>query len=123
MKPELPFSRGLLIFAGLFFIVFVVMAANGADSSDHTPVVFEAESGTAGSGISIGQEGNIGYITAKTNFTGQSSPGDSTRLITCEIIFRDTGYYQLFVRMRVGAGAYDDDSFFAARGFGKKGLL
>ncbi|HNZ68996.1 MAG TPA: endo-1,4-beta-xylanase [Prolixibacteraceae bacterium] len=122
MKPELPFSRGLLIFAGLFFIVFVVMAANGADGSDHTPVVFEAESGTAGSGISIGQEGNIGYITAKTNFTGQSSPGDSTRLITCEIIFRDTGYYQLFVRMRVGAGAYDDDSFFAARGFGKKGL-
>jgi len=89
---------------------------------DPTPVVTEAESGVAGSGISTLQDGSIRYITAKSNYTGQSGPGDSIRLITYAVTFWDTGYYQLFVRMRVGAGGYDDDSFFAARGFGAKAL-
>lgn len=71
---------------------------------DPTPVVTEAESGVAGSGISTLQDGSIRYITAKSNYTGQSGPGDSIRLITYAVNFRDTGYYQLFVRMRVGAG-------------------
>ncbi len=98
------------------------IAGNAAYGADPTPVIVEAESGAAGSGIATAWEGDIGYVTAKTTFTGQTGPDDSTRLITYEITFRDTGYYQLFVRMRVGAGAWDDDSFFAARGFGPKSL-
>ncbi|HOY51506.1 MAG TPA: hypothetical protein PLX49_07055, partial [Prolixibacteraceae bacterium] len=60
-------------------------------------MVTEAESGVAGSGISTLQDGSIRYITAKSNYTGQSGPGDSIRLITYAVTFRDTGYYQLFV--------------------------
>jgi endo-1,4-beta-xylanase len=85
-----------------------------------TPIIVEAESGKIGSNFSVAQDGDITYVTTKTNYSGQVSPGDTIRMITYQLTFQDSGYYNLFARVKVGSGAYDDDSFFYGRGFGEK---
>jgi endo-1,4-beta-xylanase len=84
------------------------------------PVVVEAESGQLGSSFSALQAGGVGYITPNTNYTGLTSPGDTSRMATYQVSFQDSGFYNLFVRLRVGPGGYDDDSFFYGKGFGAK---
>jgi len=90
------------------------------DSIAMRPVIFEAESGNLGSGFSVLSQGNITYATAKANFTGAASPEDTIRMITYQVTFLDSGSYNLFARVRVGSGGYNDDSFFAGKGFGEK---
>ena len=85
-----------------------------------TPVIAEAESGTVGSGFSVLQSDDITFVTANTNHEGLTSPGDSSRVITYNVTFQDSGYYNLFARLRVGSGTFNDDSFFYAKGFGEK---
>lgn len=85
------------------------------------PVIVEAESGKIGSFFSKTQDGVVTYITTTQNYTGLASPADTNRIATYQVAFQDSGYYNLFVRLRVGAGGYDDDSFFYGRGFGVKG--
>ena len=41
-------------------------------------------------------------------------------MITYQVTFRDTGHYDLFAHIYVGPGGYNDDSFFAGKGFGIK---
>jgi len=84
------------------------------------PVAVEAESGTLGSNFSVMQQDTTTYVTAKNNYTGLTNPGDTSRIITYQVTFKDTGYYNLFVRLRVGPGGFDDDSFFYGNGFGSK---
>ncbi len=84
------------------------------------PVIVEAESGKTGDYFTEGQDGDITWVTTTEGFTGQVSPGDTNRIITYQVAFQDTGYYNLFARVRVGSGGWDDDSFFAGNGFGEK---
>ena len=84
------------------------------------PVIVEAESGSLGSSFSVLQDGNVNYITTNTNYAGLTSPGDTSRMATYQVTFPDSGYYNLFVRVRVGPNTYNDDSFFYAHGFGAK---
>jgi endo-1,4-beta-xylanase len=84
------------------------------------PVIVEAESGELGSSFSTMQDGEVSYITTTANYTGSGSPDDSNRVATYEVTFKDSGFYSLFVRLRVGPGSFDDDSFFYGRGFGEK---
>ena len=83
------------------------------------PVVVEAESGELGSKLAVKQDGSITYITTTANTT-DFVPGDSARVATYQVTFQDSGYYNLFAHIYVGAGAFDDDSFFAGLGFGEK---
>jgi endo-1,4-beta-xylanase len=85
-----------------------------------TPVTVEAESGKLGSYFSTMQDGDISYITTTVNYIGQNGPGDSNRVATYQVTFQDSGNYSLFVRLRVNANGFDDDSYFYARGFGEK---
>lgn len=82
------------------------------------PVVIEAESAQLGSQLTTGQDGDLVYVTQLSNNPKTASPGDSLHLYTFTVQFPDTGYYHLYVKMRVGSGAWNDDSFFAARSFG-----
>jgi endo-1,4-beta-xylanase len=84
------------------------------------PVIVEAESGTLGSGFSVLQDGSVNYITANTDYAGLTSPGDTSRMATYQVIFQDSGFYNLFARLRVGPNTYNDDSYFYAHGFGAK---
>jgi len=83
------------------------------------PVVVEAESGEIGSDFDILTAGDITYVTIKTNSTA-FNPGSAKRINTYQVTFPDSGSYNLFARMRVGSGGYDDDSFFYGKGFGLK---
>ncbi|MBP7507844.1 MAG: endo-1,4-beta-xylanase [Prolixibacteraceae bacterium] len=103
-----------------FFIYAGVLEAQ--DHVSGSPVVIEAESGTNGGGFSVSSDGSITYVTAKENYTGQTNPGDSVRTITFSVTFSEAGSYQLYARINVGPGSFNDDSFFAANGFGKKGV-
>lgn len=91
-------------------------------NANKEPVVVEAESGVLGSNYTIVQDNadSLTYITPKNTYTGTTSPGDTTRIATYQVTFPDTGYYNLFVRVRVGSGAYNSDSFFYGKGFGVK---
>jgi len=100
-------------------ILFLYNNKSNLKASDK-PVVVEAESGKLGSYFVIKQDGNISYITTTVNYTGQTAPGDSNRIATYKVTFPDSGHYNLFLRVRVGPGGYNDDSFFYGRGFGIK---
>jgi endo-1,4-beta-xylanase len=91
----------------------------GQDEAD-VPVIVEADSGEVGSSFSTQQEGDITYIATTDNYTGQAGPGDTSRMVTFDVEFREAGIYNLFVRVRVGSGGFDDDSFFYGNGFGEK---
>ena len=83
------------------------------------PVFVEAESGEIGSDFDVLTEGDITYVTIKTNSTAYN-PGSAKRINTYQVTFPDSGTYNLFARMRVGSNGYDDDSFFYGKGFGLK---
>ena len=89
-------------------------------NAGNTPVIVEAESGKTGSDFAENQDGDITYVTTTSNYSGQTNPGDTSRIITYQVTFKDTGYYNLFARILVGPGAFDDDSFFSGKGFGQK---
>lgn len=96
--------------------------AQGDGDLGKKPVIVEAESGSVGSSYSVQTDGDVTYVATNVNYTGQSYPEGVESVITCQVNFQSAGSYQLFVRMRVGAGGFDDDSFFSAKGFGEKSL-
>ncbi len=101
-------------------LLFTFPALLSAQDTSGVALIVEAESGSQGSSFTEVQEGDITYITTKTNYTGQSSPGDAVRVATYEVEFGESGIYNLFIRLRVGPGGFDDDSFFYGNGFGEK---
>ncbi len=84
------------------------------------PVIVQAESGVLGSNFSVDSSGGVKYVTARASYAGLSSPGDSSRVATYSVTLPDTGYYDLFARLRVGPGTFNDDSYFYGKGFGVK---
>ncbi len=109
----------------LIFFLFLFSLINYAQSQTledlgMKPVIIEAESGTPGSGFDIVQEGDLFYVTTNSDFTGSVSPEDTTRIVRYSLTFETSGIYHLYARLRVGANGYNDDSFFAANGFGEK---
>ena len=84
------------------------------------PVIVEAESGVRGSDFPVLQAGNVTYVAVATNLISGGFPGDTSRMITYQVPFADSGKYNLFARVRVGAAGFDDDSFFYGNGFGSR---
>lgn len=58
-------------------------------------------------------------MTIGTNGASQS-PETAARVLTYQLSFPAPGSYDLYVRLRVGAGGFNDDSFFLGQGFGEK---
>ena len=84
------------------------------------PVIVEAESGDRGSNYPVLQDGSVTYVSVATNTISTGAPGDTSRMITYHVTFADSGKYNLYARVRVGAAGFDDDSFFYGNGFGAK---
>ncbi len=82
-------------------------------------VKFEAESGALGSNWAVSNSTAPAYITITTDDTG-NIPSNSMRVATYTITFPTSGTYHLFGHVRVGAGAFNDDSLFYGNGFGIK---
>ncbi|MGA3284006.1 MAG: BNR-4 repeat-containing protein [Verrucomicrobiota bacterium] len=90
-----------------------------AVSSHAASVTLEAESGTLGTNFAVLTDGAIQYITNTNNNTAYN-PGIPGRVVTYSVTFPEPGTYELYARLRVGPGNYNDDSMFYARGFGSK---
>ena len=118
----------LCFMAGRLFAQSVIESIFGSSNTGimdtttfgKTPVIVEAESGILGSHLLVQEDGDVIYITTSSNYIGQDHPQDSSCVATYDVEFEDAGLYNLFVRVRVSAGSFDDDSFFYGVGFGEK---
>lgn len=82
-------------------------------------VAFEAESGALGADWAVSNSTSPAYITILSNYAG-NNPSNATRVASYSITFPEPGTYQLYARLRVGAGGFNDDSLFFAKTFGVK---
>ncbi len=118
-------------------------------SAQTSPVVVEAETGTSTNPATpvagattgdwavrtvaaAGTTPAINYITTLTDVgaytattspgggVGGSAPATAARVLTYTVTFPAAGTYDLYARMRVGAGGATDDSYFYANSFGTK---
>lgn len=83
------------------------------------PIIVEAESGVVGSGFNLLQDGEVDYATIQTTSSAYN-PEDTSRVITFDVTFPDSGSYDLFARVRVGDSTFKDYSFLYGNGFGEK---
>ena len=106
--------KKLLFFLVLVFVAPTVLAQNNA-------IPFQAEDADSlGSDYMIATQGDITYITPKTDLAASGNPGIAEKVAYYEVEFPAPGTYDLYVKLRVGSGAYSDDSFFLADSFGEK---
>lgn len=87
------------------------------------PIIVEAEAGELGSEWETVTEGETTYITITTATDETTGSGDypgENRTATYQVAFPDSGLYDLYARIYVGADGFDDDSFFYGSGFGEK---
>jgi xylan 1,4-beta-xylosidase len=97
-----------LLFLALFPLV--VFANN-------EPVVLEAEKAVLGSDFAQGTDGIVNYVYPKTN-NSTFTPGTSDKVLTFSVKFPESGIYEMYARLRVGVGGFNDDSFFFGKDFG-----
>jgi glucuronoarabinoxylan endo-1,4-beta-xylanase len=113
MKPHQPLLRAALLstLVGLFTAaLYPALAAS---------VNVQAESGTLGAEYSTNADGSTLYIYPTTTSTN-GYPGSAARIATYTVVFPQADTYKLYARLRVGAGAANDDSFLYGNGFGAK---
>ena len=89
-----------------------------------TPVIVEAESGELGSEFEVRTDDATGttYVAITTDVaetTGSGSYPGENRTIRYQVTFPEAGSYELYARVRVSAGGFDDDSFFYGSAFGE----
>ena len=88
------------------------------------PIVLEAENGIKGSERITETDNNDGntYITISTDYnesTGNDSIPGNNRTAGYELSFPDTGAYDIFARIWVGADSTENDSWFLPKNFGQ----
>jgi glucuronoarabinoxylan endo-1,4-beta-xylanase len=84
-----------------------------------SPLSIEAESGTLGSNWAVSNSASPVFITILSTGAG-GNPGNATRVASYTVNFPAAGTYNLYARMRVGPGGFNDDSMFYGNGFGTK---
>ncbi|MES2923301.1 MAG: choice-of-anchor tandem repeat GloVer-containing protein [Verrucomicrobiota bacterium] len=82
--------------------------------------VIEAESGVLGTEFTVNDLDGATNITISPTSTSTTVPGSAARVASYSVAFPAEDVYQLYARVRVGPGGFDDDSFFHASGFGAK---
>ena len=109
---------GMKVIHGFIFLfsLFSMLPLSAQDE----PIILEAESGIAGSDFSVFQDAGVTYLTPSTDLAASDNPGNETKIISFSVNFAETGTYDLFARIRVGANNYNDDSFFIGNGFGSR---
>jgi endo-1,4-beta-xylanase len=83
------------------------------------PPIVEAESGARGSNFPILQDSSVMFVDVNTNPVNTGNPGDTSRVITYQVQFPDSGIYNLFARVRIDSSE-SAGSFFYGNGFGVK---
>ncbi|MFO7448186.1 MAG: endo-1,4-beta-xylanase, partial [Ignavibacteriaceae bacterium] len=116
-----PIHFNIAVNAGVSIFIDNFKMAKVVDPNDlNRPVIVEAEDGILGSDFSVLEDGDISYIAIQSDLITSGSPGSTARVATYQVTFPDTGEYDLFARVRVGANTFNDDSYFYGNGFGLK---
>ena len=103
-----------------FLLAITFLAWGGFTLQAQNFVSIEAESGTLGADFSSLSAAGVNYITCTTDVVNPQNPGNANRVATYTVTFPAAGTYELYARIRVGAGAASDDSYFYGNGFGVK---
>jgi len=99
----------------------VVSLRAGENAAAADLVIVQAESAASlGTNFLIGNSSGTFYISNTNNNTSTTVPGIPGRVASYTVTFPNAGTYDLYARVRVGAGAANDDSFFYGNGFGAK---
>ena len=102
----------------LFATLVLLLCANAAFAQTES-IIVEAESGAVGSQFSIVTEDGVTYAAIQST-VGGFNPTTDARVISFTVTFPSPGIYELYGRLRVGPGTFNDDSFYYANGFGTK---
>ena len=92
----------------------------GGGAGAASPLTVEAESGALGAGFTNGNSGGVQWISIATTNINAGNPGNASRVATYTVTFPAAGTYELYARLRTGAGTFNDDSLFYGNGFGAK---
>ena len=98
----------------------MVVLLAGPASPAASLVTVPAESGALGANFTNGTEGAVQFISISTDTVNSGNPGNADRVATYTVVFPEAGTYNLFARVRVGPGGFNDDSMFYGNGFGTK---
>ncbi|HKK80924.1 MAG TPA: endo-1,4-beta-xylanase [Prolixibacteraceae bacterium] len=99
-------------------IPFLIIAF-ASTMAQELPNVFSATSGELGADFANRDDNGLSYITCTTN-NSDDFPESKDRVASYSITFPESGDYDLYAKIRVGAGGVIDDSFFYGNGFGEK---
>jgi hypothetical protein len=103
----------------LTFLVFGLLTANTYAQDNAIPLEAEAAD-TIGSDFRVATDGTVTYVTPSTDLANSTCPGTPNKVLTFKITFAAAGTYDLYVKLRVGAGAWNDDSFYFGSSFGTR---
>jgi uncharacterized repeat protein (TIGR03803 family) len=107
---------GVLVgWLALFVLLSGIQAGRAAAA-----VTFEAEAGVLGADFTNGISGATQFISIATPNVNSGHPGTAARVVSCNVVFPTAGTYNLYARLRVGGGGFNDDSMFYGNGFGAK---
>ena len=98
----------------------MVVLLAGPASEAASLVAVPAESGALGANFTNGTDGAVQFISISTDTVNSGNPGNADRVATYTVVFPEAGNYNLFARVRVGPGGFNDDSMFYGNGFGTK---
>ena len=88
----------------LFILFFSFITLYGQD----LPVVFQAESGTSGSDFRVVDTLGTTAVTINSDMINTLNPGNEKRVITYQINSFYSETYDLYVRLLVGSGNYNN---------------
>ena len=89
-------------------------------AQDHALLIEAEDADSLGSDFYTVTEGEVTFITPLTDYASLTSPGTPDKVATYEITFAAPGTYDLYVKLRVGPEAWEDDSFYFASSFGDR---
>ncbi len=79
----------------------------------------QAETGTLGADWRTATSAGVTYVTITPSATlSGTAPGSAARVASYSVTFPAAGTYDLYARILVGPGGFNDDSFFYGSGFG-----
>jgi endo-1,4-beta-xylanase len=101
------------------FLFLLVAFSTIAVSAQPSFTGFQAESGTLGSEWTTATVSGTTVVRSTTTGGGQN-PVSANRVISYTVTFPQAGTYNLFARVWVNAGTFNDDSYYYGNGFGAK---
>jgi endo-1,4-beta-xylanase len=91
--------------------------------AEFPPVIIEAETGSGGGDFVTTTEAETTFVEITASDPTPAAPGSAARALSYAVELPAPGEYELYARVRIGAGGGGDDSLLYGNGFGEKDPL